>query len=116
MKLLFDQNISFRIIKLLSENFENSSQVRELGLENNTDNGIWNFAKAKGYTIVTFDADFADIAYINGHPPKIIWLKTGNLTTRFIAELLNKNAEINSKFCLDSEFESIACLELYQYE
>ncbi len=33
MKLLFDQNISFRLIKRIVALFPNSKQVRELGLE-----------------------------------------------------------------------------------
>ena len=34
MKLLFDQNISFRIVKKIEDFLPNSSQVRLLGLEN----------------------------------------------------------------------------------
>ncbi len=40
MKLLFDQNISFKIIKLLNDDFSESGQVRELGLENSSDLNI----------------------------------------------------------------------------
>ncbi|MFN3999001.1 DUF5615 family PIN-like protein [Algoriphagus sp.] len=39
------------------------------------------FVKANGYSIVTFDSDFFDLSLIKGHPPKIIWIRTGNLTT-----------------------------------
>ncbi len=66
MKLLFDQNISFRITRKINPIFPDSKQVRELGLEDISDIGIWNFAKTNGFVIVTFDADFADIANING--------------------------------------------------
>ena len=41
MKLLFDQNISFRILKLLPENFSKSNQVRIVGLEGKKDIEIW---------------------------------------------------------------------------
>ncbi len=37
MKLLFDQNISFRLIKKISKLYPEAKQVRELGLENSTD-------------------------------------------------------------------------------
>ena len=37
MKLLFDQNISFRLVKRIIDLFPESKQVRELGLENATD-------------------------------------------------------------------------------
>ena len=45
MSLLFDQNISFRIVKKIEDTFPNSKQIKELGLENYSDNEIWKFAK-----------------------------------------------------------------------
>ncbi|MEA3316998.1 MAG: DUF5615 family PIN-like protein [Bacteroidota bacterium] len=45
MKLLFDQNISFRLIKRIVDLFPQSKQVRELGLENFIDIEIFEFAK-----------------------------------------------------------------------
>ena len=74
MKLLFDQNISFRVIRGIKSVFPLAKQVRELGLENSTDLEIWNFAQKEGYTIVTFDSDFYDLSLIKGFPPKILWL------------------------------------------
>lgn len=52
MKLLFDQNISYRIIKIIAEVFPDAKQLKELGLQGMTDKQLWNYA------IVTFDADF----------------------------------------------------------
>lgn len=61
MKLLFDQNISFRLIRKITDLFPDSKQVRELSLENSTDIEIFNYAKKFGFTIVTFDSDFFDL-------------------------------------------------------
>jgi predicted nuclease of predicted toxin-antitoxin system len=69
IKLLFDQNISYRILGQLSEIFSESCQVRMAGLENESDLSIWQYAKDKGFTIVTFDADFYDITLLRGCPP-----------------------------------------------
>jgi predicted nuclease of predicted toxin-antitoxin system len=66
MKLLFDQNISHRIIHKLKSIFPGCTQVRLEGLENATDTNIWNYAKKYGFSIVTFDADFYDLATLNG--------------------------------------------------
>jgi predicted nuclease of predicted toxin-antitoxin system len=44
VKLLLDQNISFRTIKKIEAIFPLSSQVRLLGLENAADLEIWNYA------------------------------------------------------------------------
>ena len=49
MKLLFDQNISFRITKKIRPIFSNSNQVRDLGLENYSDEEIWSFAKENNF-------------------------------------------------------------------
>ena len=98
MKLLFDQNISFRIIKEVISFFPESEQVRGLGLENVSDSEIWEFAKANNFTIVTFDADFSDIANIKGNPPKIIWLRTGNTTTKNITKILKKRNQVINDF------------------
>jgi len=61
MKLLFDQNISFRLIRKISQLYPDAKQVRELGLENSTDQEIFYFAIKNNYTIVTFDSDFCDL-------------------------------------------------------
>jgi predicted nuclease of predicted toxin-antitoxin system len=109
MRLLFDQNISFRIISHLSERFSGSKQVRHVGLQDRPDIEIWDYARSNDYAIVTFDADFYDISLIKGVLPKVIWLRTGNLTTKDIAELIVlKYAEIE-KFINDEEQ---LCLEI----
>ena len=90
MKLLFDQNISFRIEKKLSFIYNGSKHVSSLNLMNVNDVEIWNFAKIENFVIVTFDSDFYDISLINGCPPKIIWIRKGNLTTNQIIALLEE--------------------------
>ncbi len=112
MKLLFDQNISFRIINQLKEFYPEAKQVRLLGLENASDSTIWEYAKEHNYTIVTFDADFYELSNIKGHPPKIIWLRVGNTTTKSIAEILvSKHTEIVD-FILSDDQKEITCLEI----
>tara|TARA_B100001115_G_C15845542_1_gene425775 strand:- start:3627 stop:3836 length:210 start_codon:yes stop_codon:yes gene_type:complete len=64
--LLFDQNISRKILKLLEERFPNSAHVTELGLANATDREIWEFAKYHQFTIVSFDVDFYNYSIIWG--------------------------------------------------
>lgn len=66
MKLLFDQNISFRIVDRIKDIFPRSKQVRRLELENKTDFEIWTFAKKHNYCIITFDSDFYDLSLLKG--------------------------------------------------
>lgn len=112
MKLLLDQNISFRLIKKISSVYKEVQQVRLLELENASDLDIWRYAKENNFAIVTFDVDFSDFASIYGHPPKIIWLRTGNKTTQSIAELLITNFEIITEFLNTEKYAEIACLEI----
>ncbi len=91
MKLLFDQNISFRIVRKIEALFPGSQQIKSLNLNESSDIAIWEYASRNNYCIVTFDSDFIDISVLRGFPPKIIWLKMGNSTTVNIAEILIKN-------------------------
>lgn len=112
MKLLFDQNVSFRLIHKLSGVFPEARQVRQIGLENCSDIDIWTHAKLNGFSIVTFDADFFDLSSLNGHPPKIIWLRFGNTTTDALANRLIEKAEIIKEFIEAASHKEFACLEI----
>lgn len=48
MKLLFDQNISPKILKKLPDKFSDCQQVRFLGLEDAADVEIFRYAKTNG--------------------------------------------------------------------
>jgi predicted nuclease of predicted toxin-antitoxin system len=45
MKLLFDQNLSFKLCGKLADLFPGSNQVRLAGLDMADDRAIWEFAK-----------------------------------------------------------------------
>lgn len=110
MKLLFDQNLSFKLCQMIADLFPDSSHVRLLGLSEGADRALWDFAKANGFCIVTQDVDFADLAGLLGAPPKVIWLRAGNQTTSAIAELLRRQAETIRSF---QDAAAAACLEIY---
>ena len=112
MRLLFDQNISFRILSKIKIYFPEAKQVRELGIENYSDVEIWKFAKENNYTIVTFDGDFYDLSNFKGFPPKIIWLRFGNTKTDFIADIINSRNSIIKDFISSTIYSKIACLEI----
>ena len=109
MKLLFDQNISFRLIYRIKDIYPEAIQVKEAGLENSTDIQIWKYAKNNEYTIVTFDVDFYDYSMIKGYPPKIIWLRIGNKTTYKLEEIFRKKYDVIKKFISNDEY---GCLEI----
>ena len=112
MKLLFDQNISYRITKLISDKFPEAKHSGELGLADSTDMAIWEFARSNSYTIVTFDSDFYDLSIVKGCPPKIIWLRIGNASTARIAKVLNEDFELIQTFLTDNSYKDLSCLEV----
>lgn len=112
MKLLFDQNISFRIVAKLSEEFPDSVQVRRLGLENRQDRLIWEHARVHGFTIVTFDTDFYDLSSIYGHPPKVIWVRLLNPSTEELVQALRARMNVITEFINSPEWNQVSCLEI----
>lgn len=83
-----------------------------VGLEDKKDIEIWQYAKEQGYYIVTFDSDFFDLSIVKGIPPKIIWLRTGNLGTDRIGKTIVENRGLIRDFIEDARYREIACLEL----
>jgi predicted nuclease of predicted toxin-antitoxin system len=112
VKLLFDQNISYKVAKRLKVSYPDCAQIRELGLENRSDREIWEFSKNEGFTIVSFDSDFYDLVTLYGHPPKIIWLRTGNTRTENIISIFQENYEKIKMFLNDGKYEDFSCLEI----
>lgn len=112
MRLLFDQNISFRITKKLKSYFPNCKHVSDCGLADCDDPDIWIYAQENDYAIVTFDSDFYEISLIKEFPPKIIWIRSGNLTTAQVAKLIVDKKESIIDFITKEEFKDLACMEL----
>jgi predicted nuclease of predicted toxin-antitoxin system len=88
MKLLFDQNLSPRLVGRLAAEFPGSVHVRDIGLAVAPDPAIWAHAAANGFVIVSKDTDFQHRALLFGVPPKAIWVRLGNCATSAVANLL----------------------------
>ena len=91
MKLLFDENVSPRLVVGLSDMFPGSVHVRDAGLSRASDAVIWDYARDRGLTIVSKDSDFHQASFLRGSPPKVIWIRRGNCTTADIEALLRSN-------------------------
>jgi len=72
VKLLFDQNISPKILSHLPFELSGCTQVRFVGLEDSSDLDIFKFARSTNHTVVSFDSVFVDLNALHGTPPKII--------------------------------------------
>lgn len=75
MKLLFDQNLSRRLIRDIQGAFPDSQHVTHLNLTAEDDEILWKFAADNGFVIISKDSDFFHRALLHGHPPKVICLR-----------------------------------------
>jgi predicted nuclease of predicted toxin-antitoxin system len=97
VKLLFDENLSRRLVGALSGAYAGSAHVSDRGLERADDEVVWDHAKENGFAIVTKDADFHQRAFLHGPPPKVVWIRLRNCTTKKIETLLRvRSADIKA--------------------
>ncbi|MGI8508453.1 MAG: DUF5615 family PIN-like protein [Gemmatimonadaceae bacterium] len=87
-KLLFDQNLSRRLARVLASLYPGSAHVSEVGLAEADDEVIWAHAATHGYVIVTKDDDFRQRSFVRGQPPKVIWTRLGNCRTADVESAL----------------------------
>ncbi|MEA3373430.1 MAG: DUF5615 family PIN-like protein [Campylobacterota bacterium] len=93
VKLLFDQNLSYRLVSRLKEEYPDSIHIAAAGLDKASDLEVWSYAKEHDYTIVTKDSDFNDLSTLYNFPPYIIWLRLGNSHTAEAERVLMKYRE-----------------------
>ena len=88
MRLLFDENLSSRLVGALADQFPDSSHVNLVGLGGSTDQQIWVYAREHGFAVISKDDDFRSLSLVNGAPPKVIWLRIGNASTAGIKSFI----------------------------
>jgi predicted nuclease of predicted toxin-antitoxin system len=88
VRLLFDQNLSYKLVALLQDVYPGSAHIRPLGLDTADDRDVWRYAADNDYIIVSKDTDFYQRSLVFGSPPKVVWLRIGNCPTRQAAVLL----------------------------
>ena len=88
MKLLFDENLSPKLPRLLAACFSGSSHVRECGLLGQADEDVWEYARLQSFVLVSKDSDFQQRSLLYGHPPKVVWLRIGNCTRQQLVEFI----------------------------
>jgi predicted nuclease of predicted toxin-antitoxin system len=91
VKLLFDHNLSPRLVDRLVDLYPGSSHVFLLGLDRSPDDDVWRYAGTHGFIIVTKDSDFEDFSVLRGAPPKVVWIRRGNCATREIEMILREH-------------------------
>lgn len=49
---------------------------------------LWRVAAGEDFVLVTKDADFHRLSMLLGAPPKVVWIRLGNCSTREVEQLL----------------------------
>lgn len=112
MKLLLDENVSYRVCKKLSNRYGDCQVAKRLNLLAKKDRLIWEHAKTDGSAIITFDEDFETLSQMRGWPPKVILLRPGNFTVEQTVNLLELNFEVITAFLNETDLSGRGMLKL----
>jgi predicted nuclease of predicted toxin-antitoxin system len=102
LRLLFDQNLPHRFASSLADLFPKSLHVKSAGLASASDKAVWNFARDNGYAIISKDADFHQMSFLYGTPPKTIWLRCGNCSVNQLEQTI-RNRFVDIRRFLDED-------------
>lgn len=111
MKLLFDENLSPRLVALLADLFPGSEHVRDIAVppsiaphpsgSSASDSAIWAYARSRDLVFISRDADFRQRSLVLGAPPKVIALLVGNCSTATLATIIRDSADLIARFDAD---------------
>ena len=108
MRLLFDENLSHQLVRLLGDIFPQSVHVRDVGLKSADDPLVWQYAKENNLIIVSKDSDLHQRSFVLGHPPKLVWVRLGNCSTSEVEILLRRHLSAIITFHEDIEASFLA--------
>ena len=66
-------------------------------------------AKAEGLIIVTKDTDFYDRILLEGEPPKVVWIRTGNIKRKELKAII-----LNVWEDVEKHLSNYALIEIYE--
>lgn len=98
MKLLFDENLSHKLARLLEDTFPNSIHVRDVGLKAADDPLVWEYAKINGLILVSKDSDMHQRSFLFGPPPKVVWVCLGNARLQMLKSCFGTTAILLEHF------------------
>lgn len=111
MRLLFDQNLSFKLVRLVDDVYPDSIHVRDLQLVEADDLTIWRYAAEHDLVLVSKDSDFHQMSLLYGHPPKTVWLRVGNAPTSIIGAAPGASGDDATVLCGPGRRSSLWCEE-----
>jgi predicted nuclease of predicted toxin-antitoxin system len=88
MRFIVDANLPRFLSQWISKKGHVSEHALDIGLAKADDRAIWSYATSQVAVIVSKDQDFADLAMRTDSGPCVIWLRTGNGTTKDLLHFL----------------------------
>jgi predicted nuclease of predicted toxin-antitoxin system len=99
LKLLFDENLSHRLVERLEDVYPGSQHVRAIGMRSAPDRIVLEYADLMEMILVTKDSDFDDLSILGSDTAKVLRLDLGNCTTDQIERVLRDIAiDLESMF------------------
>ena len=114
MRILLDANLSYRILKRIKLLYPDAAHVSRIALPHPSDDPtIWSWARDNDFVIiVSNDSDFKDLVQQHGPPPKVIYLRFGNVGNDAIVRLLTEKHETIRAFLNDPDTDLMEIFEL----
>lgn len=81
------------MVQRLASPYPGSVHVSAVGLARADDTAVWEYAARHGLTIVSKDADFHQLSFLRGAPPKVVWIRRGNCSTRDVEAILRGHSQ-----------------------
>ena len=88
MRLLLDENISWRLAAYLRPHCAEVLHVRDIGLDESPDTSIWRYAQQHGYDVLTKDEDFLRLVLAEGFPPRVVAVQNAQVPVKELAAFL----------------------------
>lgn len=93
-KVLCDVHIAFKVAKFFeSQGYEAIHINKILDSYYTKDSEISDYANQHGFTVLTKDIDFKDSHFLQDKPKKLLHITLGNIPTKRLIEVLEKNIE-----------------------
>lgn len=82
--LLIDENLPASLARLLPVTCSHATDLEAQP----SDSLLWSHARERNWIVLTRDADFFDRLMLHGPPPKVIWVRLGNVRKADLENLL----------------------------
>ncbi len=88
-RILIDENLPRSLVAKLGGACTHASEIAAQA----SDTLLWEYARERNWIILTRDTDFFDRLILYGSPPKIVWVRLGNLRRTELVETIGSRWE-----------------------